>query len=291
MKKSKMNKKESKDKSKAKPKSKQKMAEKKEKYTLLWRIEHEGIKSPCYLFGTMHVRDARAFVGVEQIKQYIAQCESFASEFDLNEADRELYSSSLVLGEGRQLADLFKAQEYKKLAKVFKRETGQELKYFSYLKPIAISNILAEAQFSREENDSLDDTLYQFAQTQSKKILGLETFDEQLAILANISEESQLKSLRMAATNFERVRRQIQKSVDAYCSANLLKVYKTVKKANSSQHKLLLKERNKIMAERIWAAAADSSIFVAVGAAHLGGKIGLLQEMRVRGAKLSPIRY
>jgi uncharacterized protein YbaP (TraB family) len=263
----------------------------KQKHTLLWRIEHEDLAEPCYLFGTMHVRDARAFVGVEQIKQYISQCDVFASEFDLSEADQTRYTNAIILAEGKKLKDFFDAKMYKKLAKVFRRETGRNISEVNFLKPIAVSNILTEAQFSREENDSLDDTLYQFAQTQSKQIIGLETFDEQLDILGSIPEESQLKSLRQAARNFGRVRRQIKKSVDAYCNGDLPKIYKTVKKSNSGQHKLLLSNRNEIMSERIWAAAKNGSLFAAVGAAHLGGKIGLLQLMRKKGCKISPIKY
>ncbi len=260
--------------------------------SLLWRIEHPEIQSPTYLFGTMHVRDARAFARIETIQQYISQCDKFAAEFDLSESNETRYTEAILLPEGQVLTNMLPPKIYKKLAKIFSRETGHELQAMLQYKPIAILNVLTEAQFRREERDSLDDTLYQFAQIQAKKICGLETFEEQLQILAKLDDNEQIRQLARAAKNFSSLRRQIKKSINAYCSGDLSRIHQIVKKANNSaQRKLLLRERNTIMVERLFAQAETGSLFAAVGAAHLAGKHGMLRLLRQKGCKIMPVKY
>jgi uncharacterized protein YbaP (TraB family) len=53
--------------------------------------------------------------------------------------------------------------------------------------------------------------------------------------------------------------------------------------------KLLLYERNTIMAERFAEIARQESLFCAVGAGHLSGKKGLLRLLKKEGFKVRPI--
>ena len=54
---------------------------------MLWRITPPHGGPDSYLFGTMHVRDLRAFEWLETAQNHLAQCEVFATEFDFNEID------------------------------------------------------------------------------------------------------------------------------------------------------------------------------------------------------------
>ena len=65
---------------------------KKTKNTLLWKITapenySDGIPPVSYLFGTMHVRDERAFGWLELALSRMELCEVFATEFDFSEID------------------------------------------------------------------------------------------------------------------------------------------------------------------------------------------------------------
>ncbi|HHH50556.1 MAG TPA: hypothetical protein ENK52_06225, partial [Saprospiraceae bacterium] len=59
---------------------------KKRKNSLLWKLERADCPSPAYLFGTMHVKDKKAFQFLSLIQEKILLCEAFATEFNLEEA-------------------------------------------------------------------------------------------------------------------------------------------------------------------------------------------------------------
>ena len=52
----------------------------------------------------------------------------------------------------------------------------------------------------------------------------------------------------------------------------------------------LLDERNVVMAERTIAKARQGKVFIAVGAAHLAGKNGLIAAFKQAGFKLTPVK-
>ncbi len=264
---------------------------KKNKKTLLWRIEHDNLKAPCYVFGTMHVSDERAFGRLDALQQHIQQCDTFAAEFDLTQANSEQLAAALVLPDGKTLDSFMSPKIYAKLAKVFEKEIGVPLEKFKYHKPLAISNMLTEAQFANDRAASLDETLYQFAQLQHKQIVGLESFEGQIHILQRLPYKTQVSALKTVATNFPRVRRQVKKTTQAYLQADLDKILAIVKRTSGDMRQLVLYQRNETMAQRIWEIATTQSLFAAIGAGHLAGGKGVLRLLKKRGCQLTPIHY
>src|ERR1041384_5121196 len=47
------------------------------KSSLLWKITGNGLKSPSYLYGTVHSFDNRAFTFAKLAESRIAQCDAF----------------------------------------------------------------------------------------------------------------------------------------------------------------------------------------------------------------------
>jgi len=53
--------------------------------------------------------------------------------------------------------------------------------------------------------------------------------------------------------------------------------------------KMMIDDRNFIMADRIAKMTSQQTAFVAVGAGHLGGKKGVLRLLKLKDIKLKPI--
>lgn len=261
------------------------------KNTLLWKIEGEQLTAPSYLFGSMHVQDQRAFQGLEYIQECIDQCDAFAAEYNLNEQNPIAFQQASQLPAGESLQALLNPRIYKKLAKIFERETGQDLEDFDQLKPAMIVNILTAAQFSEDHQEALDQMLFQYAENNGKEMMGLETFERQMEIMEEMSLTEQLRSLKSLATNFKSFRKSLKKTAALYVEGDIQKILKKVKESSGQMRKVLLFDRNFIMADRILEIIQQKSLFTVVGAGHLGGGKGLIHLLKSQNLKVQPIIY
>jgi uncharacterized protein YbaP (TraB family) len=78
------------------------------KNSLLWIITPENGGPDSYLFGTMHVRDLRAFEWLDLADVCLQQCSVFATEFDFSDSDPGAIASVLQLPQGGLLDQLLK---------------------------------------------------------------------------------------------------------------------------------------------------------------------------------------
>jgi uncharacterized protein len=253
------------------------------KKSLIWRFNTEGSEKPNYLIGTMHVRDERAFQFEVAFKKAIAECSIFATEFNLDEAQSGAVQLSMFLPEGESLKTLMPNKLYQKINATLLKKTGVDLFQFDRFKPLAITNFLTESLLSNDRWLSLDETLWNFAKENDKILRGIETFDEQLAVLDKMTVADQLKGLKDTMHDLGSFRKQLTRMANLYEQADIEKLYKSAKKSAKGSRKLLLYDRNIIMADRIENLAAENSVCVAIGAGHLAGAKGVMRLLKRRG--------
>ncbi|BDS12075.1 TraB/GumN family protein [Aureispira anguillae] len=263
----------------------------KKKNTLLWEISGKNVQAPSYLFGTMHVRDNRAFRKIDFLKSCIENCAAFAAEFDLKDADLAQLQQASKLPNGKTLQDFLNPKIYQKLDRLVRIETGQQLEQFKYSSPIILFNLISESQFQADNQMALDSMLYTIAQNANKELMGLETFHEQMAVFSKINIKEQCRSLKKMATHFKRFRKELSKTAELYIQGDIQGLQKKAKRSIGGMRQVLLYERNDLMAERFEQYACQQSLFAAIGAGHLGGKKGVLRLMKKKGYKITPIFY
>ncbi|MGH1337716.1 MAG: TraB/GumN family protein [Aureispira sp.] len=259
--------------------------------SLLWELQLPQHSAPSYLFGTMHVRDERVFSSIDKLTTYLHQCDAFAAEFDFQEANFSQLEQASQLPEGVGLHTALSPSIYKKLAKVVAKETHQPLEVFDQRSPMLLLNLLAEAQLSTEQNVALDKLLYDLALQAGKKILGLETFQEQLDVFQHFNLAEQYRALKQVATNFKRYKRTLQKTTAAYFKGDMNGLYQQSKRSIGSMRRVLLYERNQKMADRFEAYTQEQTLFAAIGAGHLAGQKGVLRLLKKKGYRLRPLPY
>ena len=263
---------------------------KKKKPQLLWQIKSPTAPGASFLFGTMHVRDLRAFDYQELVCEKIDTCVAFATEINLNEASLVLGDQSMDLPDGKSLDQLFPPKKFKKIARFFYQTTGFPIDPFVNSHPMMLVNILTSSILSQDRPVSLDEFLWKYAERQDKLLLGIERVAEQLEIMASIPLEFHLRSLWLMAKNVSRFRKSLLKMATMYQSGDLSRILKSAKKSSGGMRKLLLYDRNLLMAERITGLVTEQPTFCAIGAGHLGGKRGVLKLLKDEGFKLSNVR-
>jgi len=261
------------------------------KKTLLWQIIHPKEDRVSYLFGTMHVKDERAFRGLDYVGECLESCDCFAAEFNLEDANPQLLQEASQLPAGNTLDQLISTRTYEKLEQIVQRHLGQPLVLFNHQSPILLINALAETLFGREQAIPLDALLHQTAKNKDKTLLGLETFEEQMQIFRAISLKDQARSLKQIATNFSSYRKTLKKTAALYIQGELHDLLKCVKKTTGGMRKVLLYDRNVKMANRFAQIAEQQSLFAAIGAGHLAGEKGVLRLLKQRGFLVKPIQY
>lgn len=261
----------------------------KQKESVLWELRGSGLHYPSYLFGTMHLRDEKAYTYAQWARPYLESCTAFAAEFDLRDADPAAFEARMQLPEGQRLSQLLSPGTYRRLAQIVERELGLPIQHFEYRHPMALSNALVEVQFAKTHRQPLDQQLYRWALMQGKIVTGVETWQEQMQVFDELSLKDQLSSLRVAATHFKRFRKQALRSAQYYAEGRLQQLYKSVRRSSGKSRHSLIYQRNERMAERIVGLMQLHTCFMAVGAAHLPGSKGVLRLLKKRGLQLRPV--
>ncbi|MBP7184470.1 MAG: TraB/GumN family protein [Saprospiraceae bacterium] len=270
--------------------------------SLLWKISGNGIKSPSFLFGTMHIIPKKDYVWTAAAQKAFDVAKQVAFEIDMNEMkDMSLMMSLLqksFLPDSITLKSLMTEQEYKKLELYFEK-IGLPLAMFERMKPVYLSTIILEGQGALTQ-ESTDDVTSSYemdlllkANDAHKKVLGLETIDFQLTLLDSIPYKEQAKMLLESIdqeSNHDKF--SMDGLIKLYVAQDIEALHEAVKSTDSSMsnfEKPLLIDRNKKWISTIESIIAESPTFIAVGAGHLGGNEGVIQLLKQKGYQLTPL--
>jgi len=253
---------------------------------LLWQIDKPDLPGTSYLFGTMHVRDIKAFDYQDLVCEKILTCDAFATEINLNQAEILLSEQSMDLPEGQTLADFYSSKKYAKIGRFFQKTTGMPIEHFERAKPMMLTNFVTASLLNDDQPLSLDQFLWKFAKTEGRILLGIETVEEQIDLMAKIPLDYQASALWSMVKNVSRFRKSLLKLSTLYQKGDLSEILKSAKKSAGKLRKMMIYDRNKIMADRIAMLVAEQTLFAAVGAGHLGGKKGIINKLKGAGFRL-----
>jgi uncharacterized protein len=261
---------------------------KKKQKTLVWRFYTEGSSQMNYLLGTMHVTDNQAFTYEEQMKERLLECTIFATEFNLDDADLTVAQAAMLLPRGQSLSQILPKKMYEKLRVFLKKRLNEDIAAYEYFKPIIFSKLITEAVLSNDRLLPLDDMLFQFARENGRILRGVETFEEQINILNNMSIEGQIKSLKDMIAGFSKVRKELLKTAKWYAEADLEQLYKASKGSMKGNRKLMIFDRNALMTSRLADMTLENTVCAAIGAGHLWGEKGVLNLLKKKGFIVVP---
>jgi len=269
----------------------------------LWKIEGEGASS--YLFGTIHLPDARVTRLHSSVEQAFKDSEYVYTEIPLDTSDLMAQVSYLMLEGGQTLADIVEPELLQRADRLVKG-INPVLTIDPFLKfkvwALATSLPLLEQQLNNPGVLPLDAQLYQRAGSEGKGTGGIETIQEQLGYFDNLSQDEEIKMLRDTIEFMEQADSQdqnlaeefiqyyLQGDVDAF--GELMVKYVQEDEFSKDFMKKILHDRNIIMADRIHAKLKknpDRSYFFAVGAGHYWGETGVQTLLKDKGLNVSRI--
>lgn len=258
--------------------------------SLFWQLESpEGQVS--YLFGTIHTDDNRVTSFSPLVLQALKSVDTFMLEvadepaaklLQLPQGDLKQYLSEAELDQVAQLADV----HVMPLDRVLKMKPWLLAVLFDLPKP--------QTPFAQ------DFLLKAKAEEMDKRVVGLESPQEHFGVMDSLTLDEQLLMLHAVLKRTQKQKeKDFEQLMKAYLAGNPDQVAnmddemtRGVLPAEVWQRMRvkLLDERNVKMAERGLEQAKQGRVFIAVGAAHLAGKTGLIQAFKQAGFKLTPLK-
>jgi uncharacterized protein len=256
--------------------------------SLLWKISEEPGATPSYLYGTIHLKDPRVFEWKDSVYRRIDLCKAFAGEIDLNAVNLAKAAELMMLPDGQTLRDRFSPTEYSMLQQAVKTCSGYDLSLFNNLKPMALIALCFLNSSSSGMIATVDELLYQKAVSCGKKISGLETIDEQVALMDKIPDSYVVEYF----SNLGEQEAEFEKLIRCYQRADLDSIWLLVQDEESGimLNDDLIRSRNYRMAERIVPLIQQQPTFIAIGSGHLPGEEGVIALLRKEGYTVEPVR-
>ncbi len=261
------------------------------RYNLLWQLDSGAAGRPSFLFGTMHTRLDAAFTHVDRLQACIDACAVFAAEYHLDEgAATAGMQPEMLLPEGQSLEQLLQPKHYAKLRRIMHKAYGVDIHPLRFFRPMVIQSLLDERLLSGSMPLTLDHYLWQYASGAGKQMEGLESFASQMAILRKLPLDDELRSMRKLGRNIAGHRRHLGEMSRHYAQGDAHHLLQVTRRSIGAQRRILLFDRNRIMADRILELMQQGPVFAAVGAAHLAGGKGVLRLLKQQGVRPKKVR-
>lgn len=249
-----------------------------------------------FLVGTMHSEDERVTGLMTQLQPLVARVEVVAVELVPDGVAMLAVGAASLLPADQRLEALTGSQRFEAL-RVAASGLGVPPAILQRLKPWAAAVLLGMP--AAETGRFLDMRIYLAALERGKRVIGLETPAEQLAVFEGMSTALQLQLLDEMIKNAGDMPKQLEALTAAYLSGDLARLDRLAR-AQYAQMPVairdwfdrdLLERRNRRMLDRGAALMRAGATLVAVGAMHLGGPGGLVVGLRERGFRVQAIGH
>ncbi len=275
--------------------------------TLLWKISGNGLSSPSYILGTHHLAHVSFVDQITGLKEAMETTEQTVGELVMSDqsAMQTKIQQSAMMPAGETYQTLLSADDYAKLDVGLIDVLGAGLGQLGSLKPGMISMLYTITlytkiypEFNPMSHEAIDAYVQRIAKEKGKPVQGLETVDDQIYALFDAEPlKVQAESLVCAVGQREKAKEQLDKLNDLYNKGDLKGMYSMAFnnpddecKTSQKQQDALNKDRNDKWILKLSGIMKDKSSLVAVGALHLAGEEGILNQLAKLGYKVEPVK-
>lgn len=247
-----------------------------------------------YVFGTMHSEDARVVELPPVVEQGFSDAKILVLELELTPDAMLSASMASLLRDGTELAGLIPADLYARVVEAAEVR-GLPEQMVRKLKPWAVVTFLSMPL--PQTGMFLDRVLYQQALVQGKRVIGLETVQQQVGVFEQLDQHQQVQLLEATVAVEGEMERWLEEMTLRYLAGDLLGLEETSLETMSALESTLrdrlvtalVDQRNRRMVRQILGIEGGQPMFVAVGALHLPGETGILTSLVQAGYSVSRV--
>jgi hypothetical protein len=260
--------------------------------SLLWKISGNGLEKESYLFGTIHIICKSDFLMDERILSAFEKTDKLIMELDMSDPELQTkmqqvsFNPNMKNIEGEMEEPMADA-----LDEFLTKNYEARLAQLGVLKPFVLSSMVLLKVLPCAEVESYEGFFTKKASEAGITISGLETVEFQAGIFDQIPQDLQLKELGKLVTD-EEANKDLEKMMSVYLTEDIEAMDEVMNSEGmmSDYRSILLDDRNKSWVPKMEEAMKGNSVFVAVGAGHLGGESGVISLLRKAGYSVDPIK-
>ncbi len=265
-----------------------------EKNALLWEVKSKDGKTISYLYGTMHLMDAKLFYFPKKLKKLLLKSDVLSMEI-ANINDPDLSTDALFLKD-ESLSDYFNTEQmdsiYHWAEKALLMNKEQFDTNFNKAKPFLLMQFLLQSSLP-ENSKSYEKEFENLAIKNKIATTGLESVTEQLNLFTSFNKKEQTEMVMSSLREEADAKNSFEQMQQIYLTQNLDNLYTFMKKESDSpiaNSRVFLENRNQNWIPQMDKMMENKSVFFAVGAAHLAGPEGVIELLIKKGYTLTPIK-
>jgi len=256
----------------------------------LWSVK--GKTNTVYLLGSVHfLRPSEQLPAA--VDAAYKDAEQLVMEIDMDDLDplaaQETTMELGMLPEDRTLESELGAGAYAKVARQA-QDMGVDPQIINHFRPWLAALTLVQLQLLKQGLDpesGVEKRLTALAVSDGKKITGLETLQEQLGMLANLSRDQQREFLLYSVADAENAGREIDEMIAAWRAGDIKALGQILSREFNQfpdLYRPLTVDRNRRWAPHIEALLNEHDDYlVVVGALHLVGKNSVIELLEKDG--------
>ncbi len=259
--------------------------------SLLYKVSGNGLQQPSYIYGTIHMICPKDMLMTEATKNAIDETSQLVLEMDMTDPGFQTKVSQLSLNEGmKNFSTELSKEELASLNSFFTAKFNASMTQLGVVKPFGLMSMMYTKALTCDQIASYEASFIEM--NGDKEVLGLETVEEQLSVVAGIPQEEQIDWLVEYAADFDKMKKEFDEMIGIYLSQDVehLHDYMAKNSTYSAYNESMLYGRNKNWIEPIKSIISDNPSFIAVGAAHLGSERGIIELLRKEGYKVEPVK-
>lgn len=267
----------------------------------LWKATSET--GTVYLLGTIHLLSDDMYPLDSAIDSAYEESEAIVMEISLS-LKSQLVAATLVMKKGmypgeETIADHVSPETLEKL-KSYLASRGMPFELVAKMRPIVLSlniALLEAMRFGLNPQLGLDMHFYKKATSEEKRVLELETVEDQINLLTGASAEVQELALSEGLDTIDDAKRVMDGMIAAWSAGDAANLDKLLREERSEDERLKALEyeffeaRNKKMFAKIERLLENKkTYFVMVGAGHVVGDEGIVKLLESKGYKVEQVK-
>ncbi|MDE6237676.1 MAG: TraB/GumN family protein [Muribaculaceae bacterium] len=268
---------------------------------ILWKVEKPGNEHVSYILGTHHFATLSVLDSLVNLPEALQRADKVYGELDMAEmtspASMQVMQMALMAPADSTLDKVLTPAQLDSVKAVLDPMTGGQLPLAALypMKPAALSTQIAAMMSMKLFPDlnpleGLDMAMQQRAKALGKPVAGLETMEFQMDCLYGTPISEQAETLMKTISDIEGEEKRAVELAAAYMDHNIDAIYKAMIEEEDEPEALdrLIFSRNDSWVNQLSKEMPDASLLVVVGAGHLPGERGVLEQLRKAGYIVTP---